>query len=158
MYHPGSAKNISTRLNNGWCVWKHFVAGSARRSVPKINNTEIDKQLIKSTIFNFLQISQLIQKVLQSNFSKLVLNLYIKISKSCFCVKREFFRSKFQPYSFFKCPKVRPLLEFLSQSFPIVKGHKVFWINMNFSKMESVVMSVDVSLRQKKNASVLLLK
>ena len=45
MHHPGSAKNISTRANNGRCVWKHFVAGSARRPGPEINNTEIDNQV-----------------------------------------------------------------------------------------------------------------
>jgi hypothetical protein len=38
--------------------------------------------LKKSTIFNFLLISQLIQKVLQSNFSKLVLNMHTYLYKN----------------------------------------------------------------------------
>jgi hypothetical protein len=40
-----------------------------------------------------------------------------------------------------------PLLEFLSQAVPKMQENKVFWINVNFSKMESAVMSIDVSLR-----------
>ena len=54
------------------------------------------------------------------------------------------FRSKSQP--FFSNAKS---LEFLSQSVPKVQENKVFWIYLNFSKMESAVMSVDVSLRLK---------
>ena len=74
-------------------------------------------------------------------------SVYIKIPKSCFCLKKIIFRSKFQPFFSLKCPKVRPLLEFLSQAVPKVQENKVFWINVNFSKKESALMSVDVSLR-----------
>ena len=54
-------------------------------------------------------------------------------------MKKITFRAKFQPF-FLKCPKVRPLFEFLFQAFPKVQENKVFWID--FSKMESAVMSV----------------
>ena len=37
---------------------------------------------------------------------------------------------------------------------PKVQENKVFWIYLNFSKMESAAMSVDVSLRSKKRISV----
>ena len=53
-----------------------------------------------------------------------------------------------------KCPKVRPFLEYFPQSPPKVQENKVFWIYLNFSKMESAVMSVDVSLRSEKHISV----
>ena len=38
--------------------------------------------LIKATVFNFLYIFQLIQKVLQSNFLNLVLNIHICLYKN----------------------------------------------------------------------------
>ena len=79
---------------------------------------------------------------------------HIKITKSCFCLKKIIFRSKFQKKNSLKHPKVRPFLEYLSQAVPKVQENKVFWIYLNFSKMESAVMSVDVSLRSEKRISV----
>ena len=78
----------------------------------------------------------------------------IKITKSCFCLKKIIFKSKFQKKKSFKHPKVRPFLEYLPQSPPKVQENKVFWIYLNFSKMESAVVSVDVSLRSEKRITV----
>ena len=124
----------------------------------KISISRIKSHMMKkSTVFNFLLISQLIQKVLQSNFSKLVLNIHIflyKNSKILFQHEKLFFKPKMSNFFSLKCPKVRPLLEYLSQAVPKVEENKVFWIYLNFSKMVSAAMSVDVSQRQKKRISV----
>jgi hypothetical protein len=45
-------------------------------------------------------------------------------------------------------------LKFFPKSPPKVQENKVFWIYLNFSKVESAAMSVDVSLRSKKRISV----
>jgi hypothetical protein len=60
-------------------------------------------------------------------------------------MKNYFLRSKCQTFFSLKCPKVRPLLGNLSQAVPKVEENKVFWIYLNFSKMVSAAMSVDVS-------------
>jgi hypothetical protein len=70
-----------------------------------------------------------------------------KNSKIPFLHEKTILRSKFQFFFSLECPKVGPLLEFLSQAVPKMQENKVFWINVNFSKMESAVMSIDVSLR-----------
>ena len=76
--------------------------------------------LKKFTVFNFLLISQMIQKVMQSNFSKLILNMHI--SKIPFLLEKKIILG--QTFVSLKCPKIRPLLDFLSQSVPKVQEIK----------------------------------
>ena len=64
----------------------------------RISISKIKSPMLKrSTIFNFLSISQLIRNVLQSNFLKLVSNMHIYLYKNS---KIQFFRGKKR--SFFK--------------------------------------------------------
>ena len=68
--------------------------------------------------------------------------------KSHFCMKKKEFVGQNFNLFFLKCQKVRPIFEFVSQSVPKVQKNKVFWINVNFSKIESAV----ISDRKKDNA------
>ena len=90
-----------------------------KRSISKIKSC----MLKKSTVFNFLYIFQLIQKVLTSSFLNLVLNIHIclyKNSKILFLLEKNNFYCKISTFFSLKHPKVRPFLEYLSQAVPKV--------------------------------------
>ena len=113
--------------------------------------------LIKSTVFNFLYIFQLIQKVLKSNFSNLVLNIHIclyKNSKILFLLEKNNFQVKTSTFFFSQMPKSKVIFGIFVPSCPESARNKVYQINLNFSKIQSAAMSVDVSVRSKKRISV----
>ena len=113
--------------------------------------------LIKSTVFNFLYTFQLIQKVLQSNFLNLVLNIHIclyKNSKILFLLEKNNFQVKISTFFFSQMPKSKAIFGIFVPSCPKSARNKVYQINLNFSKIQSAAMSVDVSVRSKKRISV----
>ena len=113
--------------------------------------------LIKSTVFNFLYIFQLIQKVLKSNFLNLVLNIHIclyKNSKILFLLEKNNFQVKISTFFFSQMPKSKAIFGIFVPSCPKSARNKVYQINLNFSKIQSAAMSVDVSVRSKKRISV----
>ena len=113
--------------------------------------------LKKSTVFNFLYIFQLIQKVLTSNFLNLVLNIHIclyKNSKILFLLEKNNFQVKISTFFFSQTPKSKAIFGIFVPSCPKSARNKVYQINLNFSKIQSAAMSVDVSLRSKKRISV----
>ena len=113
--------------------------------------------LKKSTVFNFLYIFQLIQKVLTSNFLNLVLNIHIclyKNSKILFLLEKNNFQVKISTFFFSQTPKSKAIFGIFVPSCPKSARNKVYQINLNFSKIQSAAMSVDVSLRSKKRITV----
>ena len=113
--------------------------------------------LKKSTVFNFLYIFQLIQKVLTSNFLNLVLNIHIclyKNSKILFQLEKNNFYVKISTFFFSQTPKSKAIFGIFVPSCPKSARNKVYQINLNFSKIQSAAMSVDVSLRSKKRITV----
>ena len=113
--------------------------------------------LKKSTVFNFLYIFQLIQKVLTSNFLNLVLNIHIclyKNSKIMFLLEKINFQVKISTFFFSQTPKSKAIFGIFVPSCPKSARNKVYQINLNFSKIQSAAMSVDVSLRSKKRITV----
>ena len=112
--------------------------------------------LKKSTVFNFLYIFQLIQKVLTSNFLNLVLNIHIclyKNSNILFLLENNNFYVKISTFFSLKHPKVRPFLEYLSQAVPKVpeiKFTRLTWIFQKSSQLPCLLMS----LWDLKNASL----
>ena len=87
----------------------------------------------------------------------LVSNIQISLHqnyKILFLLEKIKFRSKFQSFFPLKLTKVGPILEYLSQADPNGQENVVFWIYLNFSKVESAAISVDVFLRSKKRISV----
>ena len=112
--------------------------------------------LKKSTVFNFLYIFQLFQKVLTSNFLNLVLNIHIwlyKDSKILFLLEKKIFQVKISKKKSLKHPKVRPFLEYLSQPVPKVpeiKFTRLTWIFQKSSQLPCLLMS----LWDLKNASL----
>ena len=113
--------------------------------------------LKKSTVFNFLYIFQLIQKVLTSNFLNLVLNIHIclyKNSKILFLLEKNNFYVKISTFFFSQTPKSKAIFGIFVPSCPKSARNKVYQINLNFSKIQSAAMSVDVSLRSKKRITV----
>ena len=113
--------------------------------------------LKKSTVFNFLYIFQLIQKVLTSNFLNLVLNIHIclyKNSKILFLLEKNNFQVKISTFFLSQTPKSKAIFEIFVPSCPKSARNKVYQINLNFSKIQSAAMSVDVSLRSKKRITV----
>ena len=104
--------------------------------------------LKKSTVFNFLYIFQLIQKVLTSNFLNLVLNIHIclyKNSKILFLLEKKFY-VKISTFFLSQTPKSKAIFGIFVPSCPKSARNKVYQINLNFSKIQSAAMSVDVSL------------
>ena len=113
--------------------------------------------LKKSTVFNFLYIFQLIQKVLTSNFLNLVLNIHIclyKNSKILFLLEKNNFQVKISTFFFSQTPKSKAIFGIFVPSCPKSARNKVYQINLNFSKIQSAAMSVDVSLISKKRITV----
>ena len=113
--------------------------------------------LKKSTVFNFLYIFQLIQKVLTSNFKNLVLNIHIclyKNYKNLFLLEKNNFQVKISTFFFSQTPKSKAIFGIFVPSCPKSARNKVYQINLNFSKIQSAAMSVDVSLRSKKRITV----
>ena len=113
--------------------------------------------LKKSTVFNFLYIFQLIQKVLTSNFLNLVLNIHIclyKNSKILFLLEKNNFQVKISTFFFSQTPKSKAIFGIFVPSCPKSARNKVYQINLNFSKIQSAAMSVDVSLSSKKRITV----
>ena len=113
--------------------------------------------LKKSTVFNFLYIFQLIQKVLTSNFLNLVLNIHIclyKNSKILFLLEKNNFYVKISTFFFSQTPKSKAIFGIFVPSCPKSARNKVYQIYLNFSKIQSAAMSVDVSLRSKKCITV----
>ena len=113
--------------------------------------------LKKSTVFNFLYIFQLIQKVLTSNFLNLVLNIHIclyKNSKILFLLEKNNFQVKISTFFFSQTPKSKAIFGIFVPSCPKSARNKVYQINLNFSKIQSAAMSVDVSLRSEKRITV----
>ena len=113
--------------------------------------------LKKSTVFNFLYIFQLIQKVLTSNFLNLVLDIHIclyKNSNILFLLEKNNFQVKISTFFFSQTPKSKAIFGIFVPSCPKSARNKVYQINLNFSKIQSAAMSVDVSLRSKKRITV----
>ena len=108
--------------------------------------------LKKSTVFNFLYIFQL-----TSNFLNLVLNIHIclyKNSKILFLLEKNNFQVKISTFFFSQTPKSKAIFGIFVPSCPKSARNKVYQINLNFSKIQSAAMSVDVSLRSKKRITV----
>ena len=113
--------------------------------------------LKKSIVFNFLYIFQLIQKVLTSNFLNLALDIHIclhKNSKILFLLEKNNFQVKISTFFFSQTPKSKAIFGIFVPSCPKSARNKVYQINLNFSKIQSAAMSVDVSLRSKKRITV----
>ena len=70
--------------------------------------------LIKSTVFNFLHIFQLIQTVLKSNFLNLVLNIHVCLYKNykiLFLLEKNDFQVKISTFFFSQMPKSKAIFE-----------------------------------------------
>ena len=119
---------------------------------------EIKSHMLKnSTVFNFLYIFKLIQEVLTSNFLNQVLNIHIylyKNSKNLFLLEKNNFQVKFSTFFFSQTPKSKAIFGIFVPSCPKSTRNKVYQIKLNFSKIQSAAMSVDVSLRSKKRITV----
>ena len=124
----------------------------------KLSISKIESCMLKkSTVFNFLYIFQLIQKVLTSNFLNLVLNIHIclyKNSKILFLLEKNNFQVKISTFFFSQTPKSKAIFGIFVPSCPKSARNKVYQIYLNFSKIQSAAMSVDVSLRSKKRITV----
>ena len=98
----------------------------------KISISKMKSHMLKkSIVFNFLLISQLIQKVLQSNLSKLVLNIHIylyKNSKILFLHEKLSFKVKISTFFSLKNKQTIQTWVYEKHKSSIIQGYyEIFW-------------------------------